>query len=356
MKTIPLFLILLFASQSINAQQRTFKCNQFQNALKLVDEQKYDEGILMLKECEKLDSKDYSYPYEIALSYTYKEDYNAAISQLEKIKDYENIEDDYFQLLGNNYDYSGNSEKALEVYNKGLQKFPNSGRLYLEKGVIYESNKQYKTAIEMYEKGIQVASTYPSNYYRVSKIYLNSKDKLSGLIYGEIFVNLERTTERTKEISNLLYETYKKSIVLESKEKKELNFCKVIIDTQKYEKSKKYPFCMIFGKNFIMSIIEYNKFNLNNLSAVRSRFLKEYFKEDYKNYPNVLLNYQKIMEDNKIFDAYNHYIFQMGDKEAFNTWLKTNENDYKKFVDWYTSKENILKIDNKNVFISDQIK
>ena len=53
---------------------------------------------------------------------------------------------------------------------------------------------------------------FPSNFYRLALLYLSSSDKLSGLIYAEIFMNLKRSTQRTKEMSKLIYETYKGAI------------------------------------------------------------------------------------------------------------------------------------------------
>ncbi|MBW8523248.1 hypothetical protein K0U91_10745 [Chryseobacterium chendengshani] len=346
----------LYLSIMIFAQKKTFKCEKIYDAIKLVDAKKYDEGIAILKECEKIDSKDITYPYEIALAYTYKGDYKNAVSQLEKIKNYENIHDSYFALLGNNFDYLNNPEQAIKTYDDGLKKFPNSGKLYLEKGVVFEFEKKYAEAVKTYEKGISVQPDYPSNYFRVAKMYMNSNDRLSGLIYGEIFVNLERTTARTKEISELLYEIYKKSIIFESKETKKIEFCKAVIDIEKFDKTNKLPFCVIFGKNFIIAMMDQNEFSLDNLSSIRNLFVKEYFNGDYQNYPNVLLSYFKKMQDNNVLNAYNHYIFQMGDSKAFESWLEKHETEYNQFVEWYTRDENSIQIDKKNVFISDQIK
>ncbi|WP_370895616.1 tetratricopeptide repeat protein [Chryseobacterium gossypii] len=349
---LPVYLLLTTLSlQLINAQTRSFKCERIYDAIKLMDTGKYDESIEILRECEKIDPKDYSYPYEIAYAFFQKKDYKNAISQLEKIKNYENIKADYFQLLGNVYDYDGNPDKAIHTYEEGLKKFPNSGRLYLEKGVMNEHDKPLE-AIKMYEKGIALDPSYPSNYYRAAKLYLNSNDKLSGLIYGEIFLNLERTTPRTQEMGKLLYEGYKKSIIFESKDKIKIDFCEAVIDVQ----NKKYPLCVVFGKNFISVIINQNEFNFENLAAIRNRFVKEYFKEDYKDYPNILFSYFKKMEDNNVLNAYNHYIFQMGDVQAFKLWQANNQAEYDKFADWYTTKENVIKIDRANAFISDQIK
>lgn len=344
MKLILYTSALLSLSTIISAQKKTFKCEKIYDAIKLVDEKKYDEGIAILKECEKTDSKDSTYPYEIALAYTYKEDYKNAISQLEKIKNYENLDDSYFALLGNNYDYLNNPEQAVKTYDEGLKRFPNSGKLHLEKGVIYEFDKKYSVAVRIYEKGIEVEPNYPSNYYRAANIYLNSDNKLNGLIYGEIFLNIERSSNRTKEMSEKLYNTYKNAIIFKGKNEKQISICRSVnIDIKTFEMDKKLPFCMIFEKNIVLSMINLNEFNLDNLSSIRKRFLKEYFIKDYKDYPNALLSYHRKIEDSNVFDAYNHYIFQMGDSNSFNIWKESHQNEYNKFVEWYTKDENKIK-------------
>jgi hypothetical protein len=355
MRSAAYLIIAFICFLNANAQKRTFKCEKVHDAIELIDNGKHDEGIAILKECEKIDLADFTYPYEIAYAFVQKKDYKSAISQLEKIKNYNNIDDYYFSLLGNTYDYDGNPDKAISIYNEGLKKFPNSGILHLEKGVIYEFNKPSE-AIKIYEKGIQADPSYPSNYYRAAKLYLKSSDKFSGLMYGEIFINLERTTSRTKEISKLLYETYKNVMTFESKNLMRIDFCEAVIDAQKFEKTKKLPLCLVFGKSFVIASIDQNEFNFENLATMRNQFVKEYFKKDYKDYPNVLFSYFKKMENNKVLNAYNHYIFQMGDPQAFNEWKKNNQSQYDKFAEWYTTNENNIKINQKNIFISDQVK
>lgn len=237
MKTKNYFVLLIFLSINIYAQNKPFKCEKVYDAVKLIDEQKYNEAIKILEECEKVDPSDYIYPYEIALAKSYSKDYDGAIKKSIKIKDYKEIRDDYYQLLGNNYDYKGDSAMAIKTYNEGLKKFPKSGRLYLEKGVMYESSKPIE-AIKIYEKGIEVEPMYPSNYYRVAKIYLKTNDRLSGLICGEIFMNLERTTSRTQEMSKLLYEGYKNSLIFVSQNQKKLNFARQYLMLKNMKKTK----------------------------------------------------------------------------------------------------------------------
>lgn len=352
MKHTIFLIITIISFQAVNAQKRAFKCEKVHDAVKLIDDSKFDEAIAILKECEKIDPSDYTYPYEISYALLQKKDYKSAISQLEKIKNYSTIKDDYYQLLGNTYDYDNNPEKAIATYEEGLKKFPNSGRLYLEKGVMYEFDKP-EEAIKIYERGIKVDPTYPSNYYRVSNLYLKSNNKLPGLIYGEIFVNLERTTKRTQEMSERLYNTYKDAISIKDENSNTISICKVISVNINSINKNKVPFCMMFEASMMLSTLGQKEFNLDSFSEIRSKFLKEYLSRIKKDYPNVLLDYFKKMEDNKAFKAYNHYIFQIGDEQAFADWQQKNETEYQKFVDWYTTDGNDLKIDKKNLYIAD---
>lgn len=355
MKTKNYFLLLILLSINIYAQKKTFKCDKVFNAVKLIDEEKYNDAIKILEDCENLDPSEYTYPYEIALAKSYSKDYDGAIKKLIKIKDYKDVKDNYYQLLGNNYDYKGDSAMAIKTYEEGLKKFPKSGRLHLEKGVMYESSKPIE-AIKIYEKGIEAEPMYSSNYYRVAKIYLKTNDRLSGLIYGEIFMNLERTTSRTQEMSKLLYEGYKNSLKFSSKNEKKTEFCPAIIDIEKYEKDKLLPLCMNFAYGFITAMMNYEEFTYDNFAQMRGDFLKEYQNAKIKNSPNALLNYFKAMDDNQVFNAYNYYIFQIANKEAFAEWQTKNKGEYDRFVEWYTKASNELKIDFKNFYISDQIK
>ena len=356
MKKELIYCILIFSFGHIHAQKKTFKCEKVYDAVKLIDAEKYDEAIGMLRECEKIDPKEYTYSYEIALAYTYNKQYDKAIDQLLKIKNYENLRADYYQLLGNNYDYLEKPEKAIVTYDEGLKKFPDAGRLYLERGVVFEFEKKYDEAIASYEKGMRVEPNYPSNYYRAGRLFMNSQNTMKGLIYGEIFVNLERTTERTREISKMLFDTYKAAIKFTNSNEIQVALCKSVqIDVSELD-NKKLPYCMIFEKNLVLSVIGHDSFNLASFAKIRERFLKEYYVRDIKIYPNVLIEYHKQMQDNRVFNAYNHYLFQIGDEQGFDAWQTANNAEYKKFVDWYTEPENSLEMNQKGVFISEQIR
>ncbi len=346
------FFLIFFISLFISAQSNNQELNKrLSQAIDLMDNGNINESIAILNELTNIEPNNFEYFYELAYAYYIKQDYTKTIEILEKLKSNKDAYEILYQLLGNSYDMLGQSKNAIEVYDEGLKKFPNKGNLYLEKGIVYEIQKKYEVAIENYKKGIKAEPKYSSNYYRLATLYLKSKDIVPGLIYGEIFINLERTTKRTKEISEKLFNGYKNAVTFENKELKQLNFCKeVIIDFNKFEENKKLPLCMIFTSTLVLPLTSINEISLDNLSKVRQKFIELYFQKYNNQYPNILFDYHKQMIEQSVFEAYNYYIFQMGAQDEFANWLENHQDQYNKFVDWYTDKKNIINPTQTNFF------
>jgi len=325
-------------------------------AIKLMDNGKIDESIKLLEEAQKIDPDRFDYPYELAYAHYLKEDYKAAAKILEKNKSHKDVTERLFQLLGNCYDILGNSDKAIEVYDEGLKIFPNSGIIYLEKGNVYWSKEEYGKALPFYEKGIEVDPKFPSNYYRATRIYCGSTEEVWGLIYGEIFMNLERNSKRTPEISKLLYDTYKSEIKFTSDTSMTVSFCQQMtmnVNAISDSKNIKLPFCLIFEPTLLMSVALEKNIDINSLDRIRSTFIDNYFNNERdKTYPNVLFSYQKKVKDAGHIEAYNHWILMKGDEDGFNKWQTANKNKWDSFVKWFN--DNGLKVDNTNRFYSGQ--
>lgn len=348
------FLIITLSILSFNVySQRNEKAwIKAKAAIQLMDEGKIDESIKLLKECEKIDPEDYTYPYEIAYAYSLKKEYDSAIEVLEKTKKYKNINSQVYQLSGNCYDYKGDFEKAIAEYDKGIKKFPKSGSLHLEKGVALYGQKKYNEAVQSFEEGVTAEPMYPSNYYKLASMYLDSTDKLTGVIYGEIFMNLERSSKRTRTMSKMLFDTYKKSIQFKGDETK-IDFCEVIIKAENLKKKLTLPLCGVFGTHFIMATLGQKEVTLKSLAEMRIEFIKNFYKEDYKKYPNVLFQFQKELLDNENLQAYSIYLFQFGAEKEFDEWKINNGDKYDKFITWYTEPKNYFQVDKKTKFIKE---
>lgn len=345
--------ILFITLVSLTATGQTNKekaLTMGREAIRLMDNGNIEESIKLLKEAQTLDPEKYDYPYEMAYANYINKDYKKAIEILEGLTTHKDITDRLYQLLGNSYDMNGDTAQAMEAYDKGLLKFPNSGPIYLEKGNMFANKENYSKALKYYEKGIEVDPAFSSNYYWACKIYLTSTEEVWGMIYGELFMNLERNSKRTSEISKLLFDTYKNEIKFTGKNSATVSFCQqMTISISEAKKDKpKLPFCMIYEPSLLIAIALQSEISLKSLNDIRTTFLANYYdaKRD-KDYPNALFDYQKKVKDAGHFEAYNYWILMKGDEEEFSKWQKKHEEAWDAFVNWFLKNKIELNSNNK---------
>ncbi len=327
-------------------------------AIKEMEAGNIKDAIKLLGESKELDPVNIDYPYEIAYAHYLDKNYREAIKVLKELTKHEKVNDRIWQMLGNCYDMDRKPDKAIETYEEGLKLFPNSGMLYLERGNMELHKEEYSNALGYYEKGIEVQPRFPSNYYWAAKIYLSSTEEVWGLLYGEIFMNLERNSNRTAEISKLLYDTYKSQITFTSDTSMTVSFCQQMtmnINENSDDKDLKLPFCMIYEPTLLISVAFTKSIDINSLDEIRKGFVENYYKMGHnKTHPNALFDYQKQILDKKHLAAYNHWIFMKGDEDAFSTWHDSNKDKWDSFIAWFS--ENPIDISDTNRFYRGQYK
>jgi len=99
--------------------------------------------------------------------------------------------------------------KARKLLDEGMEKYPNSGYLYHERGRIASDANDPVTALRMFTSGMRVEPGYHLNYYDAARLYVKTEEPVWAIIYAEIFVNLERPTARSGETRKLLLAAYK---------------------------------------------------------------------------------------------------------------------------------------------------
>jgi len=356
-KVLGIILLMAIPQFSFGQTDKEKALSKGEEAIKLMDNGKIKESIKLLKEAEKLDPERFDYPYELAYAHYINKNYKGAIKILEKNKKHKNVNERLFQLLGNSYDIIGKTDKAFIAYNEGLEIFPNSGIIYLEKGNVYWNKEKYNEALPFYEKGIELDPSFSSNYYRATLLYFGSTEEVWGLIYGEIFMNIERNSGRTSKISKLLFDTYKSQINFTSDSSFSVSFsqnAQINISDLSDTNNIKLPFGIgIYEPTLMLSMINETSININSLDRIRENFNKSYYenKRD-ENYPNILFDYQRKVRKAGHFEAYNHWILMKGDEERFDKWHSENEKKWDEFIEWFSN--NGLELDNENKFYSGQ--
>lgn len=314
-----------------------------------MDNGKIDESISALKEAISIYPKMYDFRYELAYANYLKEDYKQTIAILNKLKNHKDVTDRLFQLLGNSFDVIGDSINALKTYDLGLKRFPNSGKLYLEKGNVYLNNKNYHKALNFYELGIREDPKFSSNYYRATLIYCKSTEEVWGMIYGEIFMNLERNSKRTVEISKLLYDTYKSEIQFTSDTSFSVSFSQNSnISLNNTSGPIQLPFGIgAYEPTIMMSMLKEKKIDIASLNRIRTNFINLYFERAFNTkYPNVLFDFQNEIKNAGHLEAYNYWILMKGDEDGFGKWISDNKDKWDAFVTWFT--QNKINFDSNN--------
>ena len=206
-------------------------------------------------------------------------------------------------------------KKAKKLLDKGIDKFPNSGYLFHERGKLYEEQSDERQALQNWVDGIAADPAYYLNYYDAAKSYLLTTKPVWTIIYGEIFVNLERQTPRSAEARKILLAAYQKFFSTPD-----------LIDVSKYEKDGKQKSPESFEQAvrrtlYKLAPVVADGINTENLTMLRVRFTIEWMHRFQNKYSFTLFSSLDELIRQGHFDAYNQWLFGKADNPAeFTSW------------------------------------
>jgi Tfp pilus assembly protein PilF len=276
----------------------------------------FPNAILVLNRALQKEPNHLGVAKDLAFCYSYQNDNNKALDIIKPLLDREDNDDQCFQIAGNIYKGLELLKDCEKMYKKGLKRFPKSGALYNELGELLWAQKDY-SAVKQWEKGIETDPNYSGNYYNAAKYYFFSVEKVWGLIYGEIFVNMEPMGSRTPEIKNMLLQGYKK----------------LFADADITKGLKKNSFSEAFAQtlsrqgNAIMLGI-----NPEALTMLRTRFIIDWYEGNGGKYPFRLFDLQRQLLQEGMFEAYNQWIFGTAQNlSAYQNWITAHPAEYADF-------------------------
>src|SRR5690606_14949813 len=161
-------------------------------------------------------------------------------------------------------------------------------------------------------------------------------------------------TERTREISNILFTTYKDAMVVDSNDKVAVHFTenKTIDPAKGFE----IPFPVACEVNVSMSLPREHPLNETGLSIsflndLRKNFILNWYEhKQHKKYPTALFDFHKKMIEEDQFAAYNYWLFLKGNEDEFWDWFGENKEKFKSFEAWFN--DNQISLDNNNVVLN----
>ncbi len=360
--------------------------------LSLIDSGRYEESRELLMRARALDSADIEIGYALGQSYLLEKNYPKAADYLYPLLNAPNATDRHFRAAAALAEASGDRDRAAEINREGSRRFPTSTLFTAAKvaapasatdasttnGSASEASASEASASEgsasevatpassttsaasgagasltAVERRIASAPSNASNYYGAAR-EVGSASPIWGALYAELFMNLERATDRTGEMSGLLYDLYRTTIQSGGGSD----------GAARATGSGSTPLSMDFENAYRMALrltlpslatanggpCEAGSIGYECLCAVRKQFIQTWFASGQNRaYPNPLFDREREMESAGVLDAYNHWVLAAGDPSAFDAWTSAHASDWSAFLDWISSHP--MKVDGNNLLL-----
>ncbi|MDQ2718927.1 MAG: hypothetical protein M3Z26_04085 [Bacteroidota bacterium] len=316
MKKILFAIACIVFSINVFAQQEDVD-KLHENAKTFMRQGDYANASLILVRAAALAPNNIEIAKDLAYDYYLQRENNKALATLQPFLDNNNADDQTYQIAGTVYRALGQPKEAEKLYKKAIKTFPSSGPLYNEYGEMLWSNRD-NNAIKLWEKGIELDPSYANNYYNACKYYYSAKDNIWGLLYGEIFINIESFTSRTAEIKNVLLDSYKKLFASTN----------LLQDTKG---KNKFELAFLSAMNKQNSVV-INGIDAESLTMIRTRFILDWDKDYANKFSFKLFDLQKELLEKGLFPVYNQWIFGAAQNlAAYQTWIGTHSAEYAAF-------------------------
>ncbi len=208
-------------------------------------------------------------------------------------------------------------KKARKLLDQGLGKYPGSGFLYHEKGKYYEEKDELQDALKTWQEGIAADPGYHTNYYEAARIYMQTSKPVWTIIYGEIFVNLERYTPRSGETRKMLLAAYRRFYATPD-----------ATDVPRFGKNPSAEVPGNFEEAVTQTLLRLapvtaDGITTENLTMLRARFTMDWMATYTAKYPFTLFRYWDDLLRAGHFDAYNEWLFGRAENTAqYDAWVK----------------------------------
>ncbi len=322
-------------------------------ALKYFDEKKYDSALVVLRKISVQDPSNGKVRYEIALAHALLKQQDSAILILEDLKSHSDASDKYFQLLSNCYSERDDTAKARQVLVEGSLRFPNSGKLHLELGLLELQQRHLEEALDQFEEGIQVEPGYSANYYWAARSYANGNEKIWTVLYGELLMNVDPNPTHASLISGILYAAHN-SVYEDFKKSKRMVYSKAKKGAADASQVSQVSFEDVFIDLMTKGAEPLNFFKdfeipVASIDTMQTLFTKAWYEKGYdKQFPNPVIERHKLLLDKGLHTAYTFHLMQFAKPIEFKTYIDAHKKDFIALMKWM--QQNPLVMSEKNRF------
>lgn len=143
--------------------------------------------------------------YELALAFSAEKNWPECIRTAESaIQRAKRLRAGLYALAGNCYDNSGQNDKAIRAYEKGLKKAPDDAQLLYNLALSLRTAGKVEKAVERAEDAVRAAPRYGSANLLLASLYAHRGEKVPALLSYLGFLEVEAGTARSLGVARLV--------------------------------------------------------------------------------------------------------------------------------------------------------
>ncbi len=282
----------------------------------------YKDAIITLKQLLVLAPGHNTLITELGNLYYVSGEYSLAAETLEPLMKEPHSSDTVFQLLAASQMVQKEFKKANNTLNKGQAGFPSSCMLFYRRGQLCMLQQDNDAAIQAWQAGIQACPGEPLNYLEAARAYLNTDNKIEGLMLGEAYLAMRSDTAGNDSVKKMIFEGWK-------------NYFVTLADKKPGKNTGKGSAQIIDDYYRMLTPVVSDGITTENLTMVRTRLLMEWVANQPRPGRGDLFEYQDDLIRNGRFDMYNEWLFGKAEHEGqYNAWLKFHDYEMEQFLKW----------------------
>ncbi len=350
-KVISVMLILLFFGSFLFAQNKVEAEDLVREGIVLHDNGDFGSSLSKYDKALKLDKDNLFALIEKGVTLLAMHKYEETIKYSQKaITTYPDDEglSVVYVTYGNAADGLKQSDRAIEIYDEGLAKFPQFYQLHYNKGVSLSNTGRLEEALSSFKKAILLNPNHAGSHYAIARISAFNNQRMCALLAFWRCLSLEPEGSRAKE--NL-----ENSITLMNANVKQASRDSIIVyhmpETNVDALKNKKPTADNFELTDLMVSLEaardydpqfkheteVQKYKRKLESVCLSLISTK--GDNYGFFWEYYAPYFMEMQEKKFVEAFTHFAFiASGDDEAIN-WINANNAQLESFLNWSVSFE-----------------
>ncbi len=300
----------------------------YNNANNYIERGNYKDAVTTCKQAILLAPDLPVFTNQLATVYYLSGNFNEAENTLNKLKP-SDCDTQCYRLLAASQVAQTKFKQSEKTINTGIDRFPHSGPLYHQKGIIYKLELNEEDALDSWLDGMEKDPGFAPDYYDAALSSFNSGQVLWGLIYSEIFLAMNHDTIADSSIKGKMFEGYKTLFenIAESSSSKTSK-------TVKKQLQPEFEVAVLKAYSMLTPVVS-DGISAENLVMLRTRFIMNWFDEHPDKYPFPLFNYMNDLITTGHFEIYNEWLFGAAEnREQYDAWNKFHEGDIDRFKVW----------------------